>query len=158
MILSSLLSSWDLWPDIVKRKMPHVNSYIYKLHLQVKLQVITCQEEPPDWQTWGRQCQGCSKPIDPLGPGLQIFGLIPLLIVINYALLGWAKKLKSWKCWWGQCILVMCAIFRICGDESQPNLQLVKKLATPLTAIILPSAPSLYQCTISWVVKLPKAT
>ena len=27
----------------------------------------------------------------------------------------------------------MRAIFRICGNESRPGLQLVKKLATPLT-------------------------
>ena len=31
-----------------------------------------------------------------------MFGLITLTLVINYALLGWAKKLKSSKCWWGQ--------------------------------------------------------
>ena len=34
--------------------------------------------------------------------------------------------------WWGPRVLVMCAIFRIWGNESQPGLQLVKKLATPL--------------------------
>ena len=28
----------------------------------------------------------------------------------NNALLGRAKKLKSSQCWWGQCVLVMCAI------------------------------------------------
>ena len=37
----------------------------------------------------------------------------------------------------------MRAIFRICGDESQAGLQLVKKLATPLTVIILPLALSI---------------
>ena len=68
----------------------------------------------------------------PEGPGLQIFGLITLPLVINYVLLGWAKKLKSSKCWWGQCVLVMGAIFRICGHESQPGLQLVEKLPMPL--------------------------
>ena len=30
----------------------------------------------------------------------------------------------------------MCAIFRICGNESQPGLQLVEKLATALVAIV----------------------
>ena len=36
----------------------------------------------------------------------------------------------SAKCW---CVLVMSAVFRICGKESQPGLQiLVEKLATPL--------------------------
>ena len=34
--------------------------------------------------------------------------------------------------WWGQCVLVMRAIFRICGNESHPGPQLVEKLATPL--------------------------
>ena len=29
------------------------------------------------------------------------------------------------------------AIFRICGNECQPGLQLVKKLATPLTLAII---------------------
>ena len=28
--------------------------------------------------------------------------------------------------------LVMCAVFRMCGNESQPGLQLVEKLAMPL--------------------------
>ena len=53
-------------------------------------------------------------------------------LVINYALLGWVKRLKGSKCWWGQCVLVIRAIFRICENESQPGLQLVEKLATPL--------------------------
>ena len=56
----------------------------------------------------------------PIGPGLQIFGLITLPLVINYALLGWAKKLKGSKCWWGRCVLVMCEKIRKCGNESQP--------------------------------------
>ena len=56
----------------------------------------------------------------PIGPGLQIFGLITLPLVINYALLGWTKKLKSSKCWWGRCELVMGAKIRKCGNESQP--------------------------------------
>ena len=30
----------------------------------------------------------------------------------------------------------MHAIFRICGNESQPRLQIVEKLATPLIAIL----------------------
>ena len=46
---------------------------------------------------------------------------------------GVRRKAKSSKCWWGHCILVMRAIFRICKNESQPGLQLVKKLAKPLT-------------------------
>ena len=29
----------------------------------------------------------------------------------------------------------MNAVFRICGNESQPGLQIVENLATPLTAI-----------------------
>ena len=29
-------------------------------------------------------------------------------------------------------MLFMCAILRICGNESQPGLQLVEKLAMPL--------------------------
>ena len=40
----------------------------------------------------------------------------------------WAKKRKSSKCWCGQCCtrtsLVMRAIFRICGNESQTGLPL----------------------------------
>ena len=73
----------------------------------------------------------------PVGRGLQIFGLITLQLVINYALLGWAKKVKSSKCWWGQCVLVIQALFRICGNESQPGLQQVERLATPLHVTIL---------------------
>ena len=80
---------------------------------------------------WGLKA-GASPAYKPVGPGLQIFGLITLPLVVGYALLGWAKKLKSPKCWWGQCILVMRAVFRICGNESQPGLKLVKKLATSL--------------------------
>ena len=44
--------------------------------------------------------------------------------------------LKSSKCWRGQCVLVMLAIFRMCGRESQPGLQQVEKLATPLNDVI----------------------
>ena len=64
---------------------------------------------------------------------LQIFGLITLPLVINNMLLGWDKKLQSSKCCWGHCVLVMRAIFRICGNESQSSLQPVQKLATPLS-------------------------
>jgi len=32
-------------------------------------------------------------------------------------------------------VLVMRAIFRTCGNESQPGLQVVEKLATPLVAV-----------------------
>ena len=64
---------------------------------------------------------------------LQMFGLITLPLVINYVLLGWDKKLQSSKYWWGQCVLVKHAIFRICGNESQSSLQPVQKLATPLS-------------------------
>ena len=31
----------------------------------------------------------------------------------------------------------MSAIFRICGNESQPGLQLVKRLVTPLVALVV---------------------
>ena len=48
-------------------------------------------------------------------------------------LLGWDKKLLSSKCCWGPCVLVMRAIFRICGNESQSSLQPFQKLATPLS-------------------------
>ena len=61
-----------------------------------------------------------------VGPGLLNFRLITLPLVINYALLGWVKNLKRSKCWWGQYILAMRAVFRICGIESQPGLQLVE--------------------------------
>ena len=64
---------------------------------------------------------------------LQMFGLITLPLVINCVLLGWDKKLQSSKYWWGQCVLVKHAIFRICGNESQSSLQPVQKLATPLS-------------------------
>ena len=66
-----------------------------------------------------------------------MFGLITLPLVINYGSLGWVKKLESSKCWWGQCVLVLRAIFRICGNENQPGLQLVGKLATPLSLPLL---------------------
>ena len=52
---------------------------------------------------------------------------ITLPLVLNNALLGWAKKLKSSKCWWGQCVLVTCAFFRMCGNESQPGLKPSRK-------------------------------
>ena len=32
----------------------------------------------------------------------------------------------------GQCVLAIGAIFTMCGNESQPGLQLVEKLTTPL--------------------------
>ena len=64
-----------------------------------------------------------------------MFGLITLPLVINNALLGWGKRLKSSKCLWGQCVLVMRAIFRIWGNESHPGLQIVEKKATPLVAV-----------------------
>ena len=97
-----------------------------------------------------------------------MFGLISEPLVINYALLGWAKKLESSKCWWGRCVLVLRAIFRICGNESQPGLQLVGKLATPLSLPLLSdyitfssSSPlqadevnflysTLYSCSTTW--------
>ena len=66
-----------------------------------------------------------------------MFGLITLPLVINYGSLGWVKKLESSKCWWGQCVLVLRAIFRIRGNENQPGLQLVGKLATPLSLPLL---------------------
>ena len=42
----------------------------------------------------------CSRGVasPPVGPGLQMFGLIILPLIMNYALLGWANKLKSSKC------------------------------------------------------------
>ena len=64
-----------------------------------------------------------------------MFGLITLPLVINNAFLGWGKRLKSSKCLWGQCVLVMRAIFRICGNQSHPGLQIVEKVATPLVAV-----------------------
>lgn len=58
--------------------------------------------------------QGHSQPIDLWAQAYKFFGLITLLLVINYALLGWAKKRKTTKCRWGQCVLVMRGIFRMC--------------------------------------------
>ena len=43
--------------------------------------------------------RGVGNPHSPVGPGLQIFGLSALPLAIHYALLGWAKRLKSSKCW-----------------------------------------------------------
>ena len=40
----------------------------------------------------------------------------------------------------GEVRLVMRAIFRICGNESQPGPQLVEKLSTPLIATAKPTA------------------
>ena len=40
----------------------------------------------------------------------------------------------------GEVRLVMRAIFRICGNESQPDLQLGQKLSTPLIATTEPTA------------------
>ena len=40
----------------------------------------------------------------------------------------------------GEVRLVMRAIFRICGNESQPGPQLVEKLSTPLIATAEPTA------------------
>ena len=45
---------------------------------------------------------------------------------------SWNHALLRSKCRWGQCVLVMRAVFRICGNQSQPSVQLVEKLATPL--------------------------
>ena len=52
--------------------------------------------------TWQYQWTEAQPAHRPVGLGLQIFGLITLVIVINYAFWGWAKKLKRSKCWWGQ--------------------------------------------------------
>ena len=70
------------------------------------------------------------------------------MLVINYALLGWAKKLnKSWKCWWGQYVLDMRAIFRIYVTESQPGLQMVEELGTQ-RLLIFSKQMSFYQLYI----------
>ena len=45
---------------------------------------------------------------------------------------GELKSLRAQKWWRGECVLVMRAIFRICGNESQPGLHIVEMLATPL--------------------------
>ena len=37
----------------------------------------------------------------------------------------------------GAYILAMCAIFRMCGNESQPGLQLVEKLAMLLVVLVI---------------------
>ena len=55
------------------------------------------------------------------------------------------NRLKSLKCWWGQCVLVMRAISRICGNERQgwisvalsvlfPELRLVTEPTRPTTS------------------------
>ena len=44
-----------------------------------------------------RECEGRSQPNSPLGPSLRIFGLTTLPLVINYELLGWAKKAQELK-------------------------------------------------------------
>ena len=72
--------------------------------------------------------QGRSQPIDLKAQAYEC---------LVWSLLGWVKNLQSSKCWWSQCVLVMRAIFRICGNESQPGLQLVEKLATPLVVKFL---------------------
>ena len=43
---------------------------------------------------------------------------------------GELKSLKAQS--GGQCVLVMRAVFKICGNESQPGLQRVEKLVRPL--------------------------
>ena len=40
----------------------------------------------------------------------------------------------------GKVRLVMRAIFRICGNQSQPGLQIVEKLATPCQVMTVPQA------------------
>ena len=66
-------------------------------------------------------------------------------------MLGWAKKLKSSKFWWGQCILVMCAIFTDVWKWSQPGLQQVEKLATPLEVILSSPLTSHWKfLSVSW--------
>ena len=47
-------------------------------------------------------------------------------LLINYALLMLPKKR-----WWGQRVLFMRAIFRICGNESQPGLQIIQSWLRP---------------------------
>ena len=61
--------------------------------------------------------RGVASTYSPVDLGLQIFDLTTLLLVINYAFLGWAK---SSKFWWGQCTLVICAISRMFGNDCQP--------------------------------------
>ena len=71
------------------------------------------------------------------------------ILVINYTLFGWAKKLKSSKCWWGHCALVMHAIFRICQKTSQQGLQLVEKLATPLKTVYLQKLKGMHRSELA---------
>ena len=48
---------------------------------------------------------------------------------------GELKSLRAQWCWWGQCVLVMHAIFSgICEYKSQP--QLLEKLATLLAPVV----------------------
>ena len=51
--------------------------------------------------------------------GLQhIFGI---LIYVAETIFRVCQQLQRSKCWWGQCVPVMRAVFRICGNESHPG-------------------------------------
>ena len=78
------------------------------------------QLQPPVYLYYSR---GVASP-QTCRPGPTNIGLISLPLVINYALLGWAKKLKSSRCWWGHCVLV-----------ARPKTSQRKTLATLLYSI-----------------------
>ena len=85
----------------------------------------------PDY-LWKNTSRGVASP-KTCRPGPTNFWFDHSTVCNKLCIVGVCRKAKSSKCWWGQCVLVTCAIFRICRNESQPGLQLVEKLAKPLT-------------------------
>ena len=48
----------------------------------------------------------------------HIFGI---LIYVAETFSCVCQQLQRSKCWWGQCVIVMRAVFRICANESHPG-------------------------------------
>ena len=70
------------------------------------------------------------------------FLAFPTLSHLPHYLRTW-NRLKSLKCWWGQCVLGMGAISRICGNERQGSISAALSVLFPeLLLVIEPTRPT----------------
>ena len=70
------------------------------------------------------------------------FLVFPTLSHLPHYLRAW-DRLKSFKCWWGQCVLGMRAISRICGNKRQGSISATLSVLFPeLLLVIEPTRPT----------------
>ena len=70
------------------------------------------------------------------------FLVFPTLSHLPHYLRAW-NRLKSFKCWWGQCVLGMRAISRICGNKRQGSISAALSVLFPeLLLVIEPTRPT----------------